>query len=58
MSTAELKIWQSWNTQSGYGYWDTREEAELNSDEDYDPVLFVPAATPPADAQCAGDTDV
>ena len=46
----ERQIWQSWNHRSGYGYWDSYAEAELNSDPDHEPVLFVSAAllSPPS----------
>ena len=31
-------IWQSWSDKYGYGYWDTKDEALLNSAEDFEPV--------------------
>ncbi len=31
-------VWQSWNESDFFGYWDTREEAELNSAHDFEPV--------------------
>lgn len=40
----EEKIWQSWNDKDGYGYWDSKGEAEQYCDDDFDPVLFVPAS--------------
>ncbi|WP_427183574.1 hypothetical protein ACL598_17055 [Bordetella bronchialis] len=45
MTNQPNEIWLSWEDSAGYGYWDTRDEAELNSAEDFHPVRFVPAAS-------------
>ena len=33
----EPVVWRSWNDRAGYGYWPTRDEAELNCAEEFEP---------------------
>lgn len=38
VSRMKIAVWQSWHDSYGNGYWDTRDEAELNSAIDFEPV--------------------
>jgi len=35
---AEPVAWMSWTAQYGHGYWESRRDADLHSDPDYQPV--------------------
>ncbi|HDR9153810.1 TPA: hypothetical protein QDB05_000229 [Burkholderia vietnamiensis] len=45
---AEPVAWRSWKDGDGYGFWDTKDEAELASAHDFEPEPLYAAPQPPA----------